>query len=378
MKRILIYNLLICFFCFINAANVKTVEQIKKDKKKEKKQVRDYRIINSNKLFVEKRENSYITHLKGDVHFFYNEIEFFADDARIFDNQNRVELFGNVKVIEDSITIQTENLTYTKKDNILMLVKNVFIREEHSDGTIRTFASQQAKYFKNIGKLIATKNVRIFDEKKKLTAYCGYLEYDMSKSYGYMIKSPEIFSTEKDSLTIKGEKIEYFDNYKKIVVQFNVETKSVFHRTESDFLVYFRDSEKIVLSGSPKFFSGQADANADKFYIYLKNNQVDSVVFEDNCIAFFSNKENGEKSNILTSDLMKMDFDNSKIKNFKAIKNTEILLKSETDNNFSLNKVNGDTLTVFVNEKSDVQDLVVNSNVSGKYYFYKEIKDNEK
>lgn len=373
MKKILIFSTLFCacFFTQLSAAKVKSIEQMKQEKKVEPKK-KDYRIINSNRLFVEKQGvDEFITHLKGDVHFFYGDTEFYCDEARIFEKNQRVELSGNVKIIEDSTTLQTENLTYSKNEGILNLIKNVFIRQEQYDGTIKTFASQEAQYFRQDKKIIARNNVRLYDERKDVVAFSDYLEYELEKAYGYMIKSPEVLSFSNDSLRITGEKIEYFDDYKKVVVNYNVKTYTTNHRTESDFLIYFRDESKIILTGNPKFYSQQADATAKKFYIYLKNGDVDSVVFEDSVKSFFSNDKDGEKVNVLTADLMNFNFVDGKLDMFSANENVDIVLRNSDEKEFSLNNTTGDKMIVFLDDNTKVETMYMKNRVKGKYYFSK-------
>ena len=55
-------------------------------------ELRPYRLVNADRLFVDRLENEYLTRLNGNVHFFYGETEFFSDQAEIYEEQKLVRM----------------------------------------------------------------------------------------------------------------------------------------------------------------------------------------------------------------------------------------------------------------------------------------------
>jgi len=169
-------------------------------------ELRHYKLINADKLIINKIEDEYVTNLFGNVHFFYGETEFFSDKADIFELQKIVRMQGNVEVYEDTLSLLADNVDYFRKSELLFLHGNVLATETHSDSTIRTFEAEEVEYYRNSREFFAKKNVITYDERENMYGTCGELKYFMNDGYGYLMKEPILSIADKDTLSISAEK----------------------------------------------------------------------------------------------------------------------------------------------------------------------------
>jgi len=279
----------------------------------EETELRPYELINADKLIINKINGEYVTNLIGNVHFFYGDTEFFSDEADIFELQKIVKMSGNVKVYEDTLNLFADYVDYFRKKEQLLLRGNVLATETHIDSTVRTFEAQKVEYFRNTKEFFARDSVKTYDERENINGTCGELKYFMNDGYGYLIKEPFLSIADEDTLSITAEKIEYFENYKKVAATFNVNTFSSQFNMASDFLLYFTNEEKAVYLGQPRFTSDFADAQAQEFRIFFQDQKIRKAILQDSCAVQFADAEYKPKNNWAVSDQMEFNFVTSEL-----------------------------------------------------------------
>ncbi|MDP8201480.1 MAG: LptA/OstA family protein [Candidatus Tenebribacter burtonii] len=334
-------------------------------------ELRSYKLINADKLIINKIEDEYISNLLGNVHFFYGETEFFCDKADIFEIQKIVRMQGNVRVNEDTLNLQAGNVDYFRKTERLFLRGDVLTTETHSDSTIRTFEADEVEYFRNSRELIAKENVITYDERESIHGTCGELKYYLNEGYGYLMKKPILSIAGKDTISISAEKIEYLKNYKKVAATFNVQTFSKDFIMSSDFLLYFSEEEKAVYLGEPKFNSGLADATAKEFQIFFEDQKIKKAILQDSCYVHFSEVENQPKKSWAIGDLMEFNFNYGKIVFCEAKGNVSSYFLQETtkNRNFSANNTKGEHLILEIDDQNKIKRISVKDKVAGIYKF---------
>lgn len=331
----------------------------------------EYKLINSDQLFLSKVDEEYISELNGNVHFFYGKTEFFSDRAFIFEKQKIARLMGNVKVLNDTLTLTADSVAYYRLEQRLVLGGSVYVREHHKDKSYRTFFSQNATYWKAEKKLIAEKNVKVFDSKERLHGFCDYLQYSHQTGYGYMNIDPILYRTGDDSLQIVAQKIEYFNGFEKVVATFDVKTFTKDYRTTSDFLIYLNKEEKAVFTGQPKFYSDFGDASAVHFYLYFKNNELDRAELEDSCKVQFTENRALPKTNWVKADFVRIHFNKRDLKDFTAENNISYYYQQEEGEkqDYVHNEATGTILTATFKQDNKVNTIRMKQNVKGKYKF---------
>ncbi len=334
-------------------------------------ELRPYKLINADKLIINKIEDEYVTNLFGNVHFFYGETEFFSDKADIFELQKIVRMQGNVKVYEDTLSLLADNVDYFRKTERLFLYGNVLATETHSDSTIRTFEAEEVEYFRNSREFFAKENVITYDERENMHGICGELKYFMNDGYGYLMKEPILSIADKDTLSISAEKIEYFEDYKKVAATFNVKTFSKDFLMTSDFLLYFADEEKAVYLGEPKFTSDLADAKAIEFRIFFEEQKIKKAILQDSCFVQFSETEDQPKRSWAIGDLMEFNFTEGNVTFCETTGNVSSYFQQETtkSRNFSANNAQGEHLTLEMNDQNEIERISMKDKVHGIYKF---------
>jgi len=337
----------------------------------EETEPRPYKLINADTLIARKIDEEYITYLKGNVHFFYGDTEFYTDFAEIFEKKKITSMIGNVKVFEDTLSLFSDKVDYYRLTEQLFLEGDVFIKETHRDSTIRTFTTDRAEYYRKDKNLIAIENVTAFDERENLRGTCGYLTYNMNDGYGYLIKSPVLTAIGEDSLTISAEKIEYYKEFQKIVTTFNVLTETEDFKIISDFLLYFKEENKAYYLGHPKFISEMAIASAGEFQLFLDERTIRSAILKDSCRVDFKSEEDEEMVNWVTSENMEFSFVDKHLEICEATNNVDSYFRQEvqSDKDFVINKATGDKLTIFLNSNDEIDQIGMQGKVSGKYKF---------
>ncbi len=339
-----------------------------------KEELRPYRLINADSLIVEKKNDFYHTDLIGNVHFFYGDTEFFCDRA-IVDEERKITIMqGNVKVYEDTLSLFAQNSEYHRNDEKIFLNNDVKIVQLLPDSTKNIFWAEHITYQRNDSLLTAQVRVKALSEKENITARCGFLKYNLKSHYGYLLKKPFIQKKEKDKIfSVSAEKIEYFDDYKKVVASFNVHSKFEDYLIISSFLLYFSDEEKAVVIGSPEFISKEAKATAGQFIFYLQKNKLKTADLTDSCKVYYKISESDSlKRNYVFADKIKLNFENGELNNMTALGEVQTFYVQDKSKNqdFAKNYVNGDSL-FFKMKDNKIESIFLKKGREGRYYFEK-------
>ncbi|KQC03655.1 MAG: hypothetical protein APR54_09220 [Candidatus Cloacimonas sp. SDB] len=332
--------------------------------------LRPYKLINSDTLRVQKINDEYVSHLIGNVNFFYGETEFYADEAVLYELQKISRMFGNVRVYDDTLSLFADEAEYFRLEEKVVLSGNVLAREVHSDSTIRTFAADEIEYLRNDRVLEALGRVQAYDEREAVRGFCGDLKYYQEEGYGYLLINPRIILEARDSLNLSAEKIEYFAEFKKIAANFNVRTESADFTITSDFLLYFSEMSEAIYLGEPEFRSEFADAEASEFRIYFDNKKISRAELMDFCQVNFKTEDQIIKGNWVTADEMEFNFSDGEINIFTARGNVDSFFRQEEseDSDFSENTAVGKEMRVIF-EDNKVLQISMKDQVRGKYKF---------
>ncbi len=340
------------------------------------RELRPYRLINADKLFVDRVEDEYLTRLNGNVNFFYGDTEFFSDQAELYEVKKIARLFGNVKVVEDSLTLYADLVEYHRITEEIFLTGSVYIREDHNDGTERIFRSDKGEYHREGQKIYAFDNIFFHDEREQINGYSQYLDYDLASGYGFITGDPKIVVVGEEDISISGQRIEFYRDFNRLAASFDVLTVYEEYTVNSDFLLFFMDEEYAVFLGEPALQSDFADARADKFFLYFEERKIASALLEDNCEVFFAAKEGGEKENRINCSLMELYFEEGKISEMQAFDNVKsFYVSAAAERDYFNNAAQSEKLTVKINRDNEIESVVFRGRVTGKYRFSDKIID---
>ena len=331
-----------------------------------------FKLIHSDKLFLNKTENEQILELVGNVHFFYGKTEFKSDRAIILEKQKIARLTGRVKVSNDTLSLASDSLAYYRIPEIMNLGGDVFITEKKPDGSLRRFNSQNAIYDKANQKLTTWGKVEAFDLVENAWASCGYAFWDRLLGYAYMVESPRVRSGTADTLAIEADKIEFYDKEKKIVATFNVKVQARDYDASSDFLLYFMNEDKAVFTGEPIFESIYARATAREFYLYFKKRQLDRVELVDSCKVWFSESKAEDKTNWVSADFVSLDFEGESLVEFTAEHEVSYFYEQAAapKKDYFLNQATGAYLEAKFTPDNKLDTMKMKTGIRGVYKFH--------
>lgn len=332
------------------------------------------RVIHSDKLFLTKVQDEQVMRLDGKVHFWYGETEFRCDRALIFDRQKIARLDGNVSVSNDSLTMMADSLAYYRIPDELNAGGDVYITESRQDGSFRWFRSQYAIYNQKDDNITVWQDVSSYDEGEKASASCGYAYWDRKNGYAYMIEDPQVESAGQDTLFISADRIEFFDEERKLVATFNVLAQSQDYQTTSDFLIYFMREDKAVFTGRPRFTSDFATAVAREFYLFLEDRKLTRAELVDSCRVDFAEERLAERVNWVKANFIAIDFKDDAISEFHAESSVSYhYFQEETgERDFFINTAQGSFLEAKFNSDNKLDFMKMRKGIKGTYKF----KDN--
>ena len=330
------------------------------------------RVIHSDKLHLSKVRDEQVMRLEGKVHFFYGKTEFRSDRAMIFDQQKIARLDGNVRVNNDSLFLASDSLTYYRIPEELNAGGKVLIEEKKKGEVIRWFRSDRAIYNQLSNSVTVWSNVNSFDRGENATLSCGYAFWDRKNRYSYMIENPHIDVAGKDTLSVRADKFEYFEEERKLLATFNVLARSQDYEASSDFLVYLLREEKAVFLGEPEFRSETATASAKEFYIFFQDRELIRAELVDSCRLDFAEEKLKPMENWVTANYVKIDFEDKQIRGFEAENTVSYRYRQEktAERDFFVNTADGDYLEARFNSKNELDIMKMRSRIKGSYKFH--------
>ncbi|MCF7911994.1 MAG: hypothetical protein K9M99_05665 [Candidatus Cloacimonetes bacterium] len=335
--------------------------------------LRPYRLIHADSLKANKINGAYISELIGAVHFFYGNTEFFTDQAFLYEQEKVVRMTGNVRVIEDSLNLEAERVNYFRLQEKLDLEENVEFHESHQDNSWRTFEAERVEYLRENKNFEAWENVRVYDSRENVSGKCGYMTYNVDKGFGYLRENPELQMSKSDDILIKSQKIEYYDDYKKIVAIFEVSTIMPDYNLTSDFLIYYSEEEKATYRGEPRLYSEQFDAEAAEVTLFFRENKLHYAQMNDSCRVVYKVNEEGVKENWVTSEEMEFEFLNGVVHECIARRGVESYFVQQANKlkrqDYLSNEATAEKLIMYMNTEGYIEQIGLSKAITGKYRF---------
>ncbi len=335
-------------------------------------QAEKFRLIHSDKLYLTKVLDEKVMELRGKVHFWYGENEFKCDRALLFDQQKIARLDGRVEVNNDSLFLSADSLAYYRLAGELNAGGRVYITETGKDGSFRWFRSEYATFNEKDNNLTVWRNVSSYDKEENASVTCGYAYWDRKNGYAYMIEEPRVQAAKEDTLYVSADKIEFFDEERKLVATFNVVAQTQDYKTSSDFLIYFMKEDKAVFTGEPKFVSDFATASAREFYLYFEDRILSRAELVDSCLVEFSEERGGERNNWVKANFITLAFNKDAIQNFHAENGVDYYFTQEKteDRDFFINHATGDFLDAKFDLDNKLDFMQMRKGIKGIYRFH--------
>ncbi|MCB5248131.1 MAG: OstA-like protein [Candidatus Cloacimonadales bacterium] len=330
-----------------------------------------FRLIHADRMYMSNQQTAQILDLNGNVHFFYGDTEFQSDRALILDTQKIARLSGNVIVQNDSLHLVADSLAYYRIPQVLNMGGRVKLNQRTKDGFVRWMQGDHAIYDQGKDTFTVWSRVKAYDQKENANARCGYGFWDRPNGYAFLIEEPEVVAGVEDTLTIKADKMEFYEGEGKLIATFNVRTDSRDYHATSDFLIYFSEEEKAVFLGEPKFQNNFATAEATEFQLYFTEQELRRVVLVDSCLVHFSAEENMPRENWVRARDIVLNFFDGRILDFSADAQVSYyFLQEESEKqDFFINAAEGDRLRAKFDADNKLRLMDMGGNIRGSYRF---------
>ncbi|MBM4168893.1 MAG: hypothetical protein FJ215_07020 [Ignavibacteria bacterium] len=356
-------------------------------------------------LYVRTIQGEEVREFIGNVHFVHpsareGTVRVWADRALQYAKQNKVELFGNVRIERDSVNIRSRQGTYFGGERTAHLIGDVFLVK---GGTVlaalsgRYFADQKMArfvdavsvsdsvsttfcdaliYYESEERSIASGNVAVIDAKNATTVFGDSLIHWSRERYSIVPKSPRLVKVDSsssgvvDTLVVVGRTMEAFGDTTDVFL-----VKDSVHVARGDLAarcrqaLYERGNNRIILTGDPVIWYGQTQISGDSIIVMTPDNRLERVEVYRRAMAI-SRSDTGYASRFdqLSGKEMRLSFEDDRIKTIDVKQNaTSFYYLFDENKPNGANRSTGDNIRIkFVD--GTIDSFTVIGGVEGEYF----------
>ncbi|MBI2618528.1 MAG: hypothetical protein HYW57_00425 [Ignavibacteriales bacterium] len=340
----------------------------------------------------------------GNVHFVQpaaegGMIRLWCDRAQQYITQERIELFGNVRIRKDSLTLLGSLGTYFNNTRRARMVEGVRLerpgtvllaregdystdaRRAHFrtevvvvDSVSKTYCDELT-YFEEEDRSIAVGNVRIESQTDAVTVFGDSLVHFGRIDYTLVPKNPKLLQIDTtssgvvDTLVVISRTMEaYRDSTQRYVARDSVMLVRTDLAGRCGFAVYRPAEGLAVLMRNPVVWYGENQVTGDSIAVRLEDRKLRSVYVQGRAMAVSrSDTIRRERFDQLTGRELTLYFRGGNIERIEAVRNAISLyyLFDKTDPN-GINKSSGDRIFVDFTD-GEVENIHVVGGVEGQY-----------
>lgn len=334
-------------------------------------QRQQFRLVHADKLYMNTTSTGQVLELLGRVNFFYGDTQFSGHRAIIWDAQKIARMSGNVVVQNDSLQLKADSLAYYRNTEVINLGGKAKITQKTKEGKQRWMQGDHAIYDMGKEQFTAWGKVSAYAEDEEARASCGYGFWDRKEGYSYLLEEPEVRVGESETLRIKADKMELFEEDRSLVASFNVNSYHQDYHVISDFLIYFDKEERAVFLGQPRFENDFATAKAEEFHLYFEEGEITRAVLADSSLVYFASEEGGEKDNWVRASNIELIFEDGKILDFCADEEVSyyFLQEREEKKDYFENRAQGQRLKANFDSDNKLKLMDMGGGIKGVYIF---------
>lgn len=358
--------------------------------------------------------NEEVRELIGNVHFIQTtasgeRVRVWCDRAVRYMNQNKIDLFGKVRIVRDSVTITSPEGTYFADERRAEMRGSVRLEKGKTLLTSRygehfvdqrnsyfrddvklvdensTVTSNSLRYVENEQKAIAVGNVVVVSSQNSVTVFGDSLVHFDQQQYTIVPKNPRMIQIDTTSLgqidtfLVIGKTMHMYRDTNQVFI---AEDSVVMSRSEMSarcgVATYYANMDMIVLQRQPVVWETQNQVTGDSIVVRLKNKRLHSVFVQGRAMAV-SRADSVRKSRFdqLTGKALTMYFQEQKLAQVDVERNaTSLYYLYENEYPNGVNKSSGDRILIDF-EDGKVDRIKIIGGVQGQYFPEKMIIDRE-
>jgi len=347
----------------------------------------------------------------GNVRFKQENVHVSCDRALQMLQSGRVDLVGNVVVVDDSgITMRSPRGVYfrderraTALDSVHLSDGNVVLTAKFGDyfvdpkraffrrqvvvqDSTSTVTADSLTYFRVDKKSIAQGNVTVHNRTDNITITGRRLDHWSERQFSRFTEDPVLTQVDSsspgkfDTLVVRSRVMEaYRDTLKLLLAIDSVRIIRTDLAAVCKLAKFYTQSDSIILRGSPIVWYQDTQVTGDSINVYLKKRKLDHVNVMSNAFAISQGDSNfPERYDQITGELMHMQFADKGLQHIdvetRAISVYHLYEDSLAN---GLNKTSGDRIIILFDD-GKVQSLRVVGGVEGRYLPENMVKGNER
>ena len=355
-----------------------------------------------------------VRELIGHVHFTQpaaggETVKVWCDRALRYMVQNKIELFGHVKVVRDSVTIRAPEGVYfadrklmigrngvrlERGATVLTAVNGEYYSEEkrsHFTGNVvlvdtsSIVTCSELNYFEDETRSVATDSVHVFEFTNGLDMYGDSLIHIERIKYSQMLKHPRLVKIDTASngridtmVVISREMQSIQDTTERFIATDSVRMVRSDMASRCGKAFYFPKKDFIRLDIHPVIWSGENQVTGDSMTIRLENKQLRSLWVKHHAMAISrADSVRTDRFNQLTGRELTMYFRANKLEQVDVQKNATSLyyLYDNTTPN-GVDKSSGDRIFIDF-QNGEIDRIKIVGGVQGQYFPEKMIAKRE-
>ncbi len=343
-----------------------------------------------------------VRELIGNVHFIQigetgEETQVWCDRAVHYIARNRVELYGNVQVVRDSVVMRGPEGIYDGNERRAEMRRNVVLRRggmvltakhanyltdakrAHFTGdvvvadSVMTTTSDRLTYFETEDRSIAVGNVQMVHHEDGMTLFADSLIHWNREQYTEVPINPRLVQIDTtsdgdiDTLIVISRRMEaYRDTLERFLAHDDVVIVRGDLAARAGRATRFRD--RIVLEQQPIVWYAQSQVTGDSIAVALENRRLRSMFVAGRAMAIsLSDSSYPNRYDQLTARQLTMYFENQKIHRIDAERNaTSLYFLFDEQGANGVNRSSGGRVRIeFLDGKVD--SITIAGGVEGQY-----------
>jgi lipopolysaccharide export system protein LptA len=326
-------------------------------------------------------------------------VNVWCDKALRFMTQNKIELFGNVKVVRDSVTIRSNEGVYYAERRMMEGKNGVrlergktiltsrdgeyFVDEKRSHfigdvvlvDTSTTITCNEMHYFEAETRSVAIGNVHVFENTNGVNIYGDSLIHIEQNKFTRVLKHPRLVKIDTSSngtidtmVVVSNEMQSLQDSTERFIAIDHVRLVKGGLSARCGKATYFVKNDVISLETHPIIWSDENQITGDSIRIRLEDKRIRSMWVKNRAMAIsLVDTALPNRFNQLTGRELTMYFRANKLEQVDVKKNaTSLYYLFDNKEPNGVNKSSGDRIFIdFVND--DVDRIKIVGGVEGQY-----------
>jgi len=355
-----------------------------------------------------------VRELIGKVHFVQiaaegGLVKVWSDTALQYMIQNKYELYGNVKVVQDSITIRSSKGVYYADRRMMEGYNGVQLergatlltarqgeyfvdgKRSHFTGNVvlvdtsTTITCHEMYYFETETRSVATGKVHVFEKNNSVNIYGDSLLHIEKNKFTLVLKQPRLVKIDTSSngiidtmVVVSREMQSIQDSVERFVAIDSVRLVKGSTSARCGKAIYFVSNEFITLQTHPIIWSDENQITGDTIRIRMEDKRIRSMWVKNRAMAI-SRVDTAlpNRFNQLTGRELTMYFRANKLEQVDVQRNaTSLYYLFDNKEPNGANKSSGDRIFIdFV--QNDVNRIKIVGGVQGQYFPEKMINRHE-